>query len=133
MAAVAFDTYAYVKKLEGAGVPEEQAEVHAEMIAHLIEGDLATKRDLKELEVTLRRDMKELEGNLRHDIEMLRSETTIMEGNLKRDIEILRSETKTMEANLRRDIADVKADMLKWVAGLLVAQAGFIIAAIKLL
>ena len=31
--AIAFDTYAYVKKLKAVGVPEEQAEVQAQAIA----------------------------------------------------------------------------------------------------
>lgn len=55
MGAVAFDTHAYVKKLKAAGVPEEQAEVHAETIAHLIEGELATKRDIEELRQATKR------------------------------------------------------------------------------
>ncbi|HIJ83967.1 MAG TPA: hypothetical protein HPQ00_07155 [Magnetococcales bacterium] len=50
---IAFDTLAYAKRLRAAGVPESQAEVHAEAMAELIEERLATKRDLKELEIRL--------------------------------------------------------------------------------
>ncbi|MBF0422054.1 MAG: DUF1640 domain-containing protein [Magnetococcales bacterium] len=62
--AIAFDTLAYAKKLKAAGVPDAQAEIHAEAMAELIEERLATKRDLKELEDNLRRDMKEMELRL---------------------------------------------------------------------
>ena len=61
---ITFDTLAYAKKLKEAGVPDAQAEVHAEAIAELIDERIATKQDLKELEITLRRDVKELELRL---------------------------------------------------------------------
>ncbi|KJU82277.1 hypothetical protein MBAV_005522 [Candidatus Magnetobacterium bavaricum] len=48
-----FDTHAYVKKLKAVGFTEEQAEVQAEAMSELIEEGLATKRDLKELELRL--------------------------------------------------------------------------------
>lgn len=63
-ASIAFDTYAFVKKLKDAGMPEEQARILAETHAELIEERLATKRDLKELEGNLQRDMKEMELRL---------------------------------------------------------------------
>ena len=50
MAAIAFDTHKYVKRLVAAGMPEAQAEAIADEQRSLIEGQLATKRDLKELE-----------------------------------------------------------------------------------
>ena len=66
--ALAFDTLAYAKKLKDAGVPEAQAEVHAEALADIIDERLSTKKDLKELEVTLRHEIKELEMHLKHDL-----------------------------------------------------------------
>lgn len=48
-----FDTLAYSKKLIAAGVPVVQAEVHAEAIAEIIDEQLASKRDLAELEMRL--------------------------------------------------------------------------------
>jgi len=48
-----FNTLNYARKLETAGVPREQAEAHIQIIADIIEGDLATKRDLKDLETRL--------------------------------------------------------------------------------
>lgn len=51
--AVTFDTLAYAKKLKAVGVPEKQAEVQAETFAAIVEDQLATKQDLKELELRL--------------------------------------------------------------------------------
>jgi len=53
MSAIAFDTLAYAKKLKASGFTEEQAEVQAEAMAELVNEQLATKRDLKELEMSL--------------------------------------------------------------------------------
>ncbi len=53
MSTIPFDTHAYVKKLETAGFTEQQAEVQVEALTGLIYDHLATKRDLKELELRL--------------------------------------------------------------------------------
>ncbi len=54
MAAIMFDTHAFVKELIDAGMPEQQAEVLARSQATLIDEKLATKSDLKELELRLK-------------------------------------------------------------------------------
>ena len=53
MATLAFDTHAFVKELTQAGMPEAQAEVLARSQATLIDEKLATKQDLKALELRL--------------------------------------------------------------------------------
>jgi hypothetical protein len=45
--ALAFDTLAYAKTLEGAGVPRDQAEAHANAARDFIMRDLVTKEDLR--------------------------------------------------------------------------------------
>ena len=57
MSALLFDTRAFVKELTEAGMPEAQAEVLARSQATLIDEKLATKRDLKELELRLKHDL----------------------------------------------------------------------------
>ena len=89
MTALTFDTYAYVKRLKEAGFTEVQAEAQATALADALKGstaELATKTDLKELE--------------------------------------LRLDTR-LEA--------MKADLLKWVIGLFIAQVGLFAALVKLL
>ena len=53
MATIVFDTHAFVKELAEAGMPEKQAEVLARSQATMINETLATKQDLKELELRL--------------------------------------------------------------------------------
>ena len=53
MSNVVFNTHSFVKRLTEVGMPAEQAEVLAESYATLIDEKLATKRDLKELELRL--------------------------------------------------------------------------------
>jgi len=64
MTTMAFDTLQFAKKLINAGVPQKQAEVHAEAIAEVVEEKLATKADLKKLEHVTKADLKQLETNL---------------------------------------------------------------------
>ena len=53
MSNVVLNTHSFVKRLTEVGMPAEQAEVLAESYATLIDEKLATKRDLKELELRL--------------------------------------------------------------------------------
>ena len=53
MDSIVFDTHAFVKELTDAGMPEPQAEVLARTHAKLIDEKLATKQDLRALELRL--------------------------------------------------------------------------------
>ena len=53
MSANSFNTLLYVKKLRAAGFSQEQAEAQAEALVEIIDENLSTKRDLKELESRL--------------------------------------------------------------------------------
>ena len=79
----------------------------------------SVRNELKKDIEMLRNDLKTTESNLTKYIESVRAE-------LKKDIELLRSE-------LRREIAESKAGTIRWVAGMLVAQAGLIATLVKLL
>jgi hypothetical protein len=80
MATLTFDTHDFVKKLKVAGFSEEQAEILTDLqkttVLNTLEqarhdyhlDDLATKRDMKELETALARDVKELELKLQKEI-----------------------------------------------------------------
>ncbi len=59
MAAVAFDTYKFVRRLKGAGFNDEQAEALTDAVRESHESsDVATKGDLRELELRLTGEMK---------------------------------------------------------------------------
>jgi len=74
-----FDALAYAKKLIAVGFTQQQAEVQAETFAEIIDGQIATTQDLKEMELR------------------------------------------------------IKADIIKWVAGMLVAQAAIVATLVKLI
>ncbi len=82
-----FNTLQYARKLEEAGIPRNQAEAHIQIITEIVEGDLATKQDLKNVEMALgqemtalRRDLKEVESNLRQDVTKLEYKLVIKLG-----------------------------------------------------
>ena len=60
MSTIVFDTHAFVKELTEVGMPEAQAEVLARSQANLIDEKLATKEDLKALELRLNHDLMRL-------------------------------------------------------------------------
>jgi hypothetical protein len=65
MAAITFDTLKFVEKLRAAGVPPEQAEAQAHAIADAIgEVNVATRRDIEELDKSLQLEMRLLEQRL---------------------------------------------------------------------
>ena len=101
---VTFDTHRFVKNLTACGFTERQAEVLAEEQVNLLESNLANKADI---------------AAVRADVEASR-----LSG--KADIEALRLATKA-------DIATVKAELLKWMIGAMIAQGGLIVALVELL
>ncbi len=48
-----FNVFKYTKQLEEAGFSREQAEIQLQVISEIVEGELATKQDLKILETSL--------------------------------------------------------------------------------
>jgi hypothetical protein len=82
MATITFDTLKYSKRLKDAGVPEKQAEAEAEALAEVMEinlNELASRRDLKDVETSLKRDIGEAESRLKHDLELIRLELRDLE------------------------------------------------------
>ncbi len=83
------NTLEYAEKLKNAGVPEAQAFIQAQMIYDIVASTLATKRDIKDLDLKietvradLKRDIKELDNKL----EATKKE---LDNNFKRDMKIL--------------------------------------------
>jgi hypothetical protein len=65
MTAITFDTLKFVQTLRESGVDNKQAEAIAAAVRETHDSaDLATKRDLKELELQLNQSLKELELRL---------------------------------------------------------------------
>ena len=80
--AATFDTHAFVKRLTGAGMPEDQAEVLANGQSDLYER-LVTK---EYFEFTLNHELEKLKAELKHDIEKVQANLEQVKAELKRDI-----------------------------------------------
>ena len=78
MESLAFDTHQFVKNLTAVGMPEKQAEVLANEQVRLIEANLATKRDIKELEAETKKEF----ANVRLAIKELEQHLTIRLGGM---------------------------------------------------
>ncbi|NYE63459.1 hypothetical protein FHW58_004689 [Duganella sp. 1224] len=83
------DILGYCKRLEAVGIPREQAEVHAQVLAEVM-AQVATKDDLAGLKVWV-------------------------------------------ELYVKEQIQSLKADMLKWLVTISVAQASLLLAALRYL
>jgi len=116
MATVTFDTLKFVKTLKEAGVPEPQAEAFSTAVRESHEAaDLATKGDIVEL---------------RHEINDLRKD---MDTKLEASTALLRHEIQESASALRQEMSGMKFELLKWIIGLAIAQAGFLIGILKFL
>ena len=66
--AAIFDTHSSFTRLKRAGFTDQQAEAQTDILRDLVDGRLATKRDLQELEARLESKIKELEARLESKI-----------------------------------------------------------------
>ncbi len=145
---LAIDTLNIYSRLKATGLSEDSAKEIAEVFREMIEENLAGKNDLKTTESNLTKYIESVRAELKKDIEILRSDLKTTESNLTKDlkttesnltkyIESVRAELKKdielLRSELRTEIAESKVSVIKWVAGMLIAQAAFIVALIKLL
>ncbi len=115
MGAIAFDTLKFAKRLKGGGFTESRAEALATAEAEFIEGNLATKQHIKELEAAVARDI----AGINRDIKEL-------EGSLKRD-------TKELDVGLERDLKDIEYRMTIKLGAMLIVAVGAMATISKLL
>ena len=94
------DTHAFVKRLTGAGMPEDQAEVLANGQADLYER-LVTK---EYFQFTLNHELEKLRAELKHDIDKVQANLEQVKVELKHDIEKVRAELKLDIEKLRADL-----------------------------
>ncbi len=76
--AIAFDTHRFVKRLTQTGFTEAQAEALAEEQVTLLNGNLATKRDLLEAKVGLERQLAEVKGDLERQLANVKADMSVL-------------------------------------------------------
>ena len=122
MSALAFDTYAAVKKLKEAGFTEQQAEAQTTLLTDVIAGELATKHDIEAI---------------KHDIETVKLDLENVRAELKRDIETLRAELKrdieTLRADMKHDMKELELRLTIKLGAMLALAVGAVATLVKLL
>ena len=130
MAAIMFDTHAFVKELTQAGMPEQQAEVLARSQTTLIDEKLATKEDLKKLELATKRDLKELEQATKRDLKELEQAT---KRGLKELEQATKRDLKELEQAMKRDLKELELRLTLRLGSMMVIAIGVVAALVKLL
>jgi hypothetical protein len=102
-AALTFDKLAYIDRLKGGGIEEQQARIHA----------VATKADIKET----RQEIEVLGKDLRQELELARRDVEDASGKLR--------------AEIATSAAALKVDILRWLVVTQIALAGLNLAAVK--
>lgn len=90
---VAFDTHAFVKRLEAAGMSVPHAEALADALGDIVLQSITTKSDLREVDLGLRAEIKELRAEMKELAVTLRAE-------MKELAVTLRAEMKELELRL---------------------------------
>lgn len=70
-----YDSLEYASELKEVGFTDDQAKIQAKALFRVIDQQLVTKQDIKELEGKIAFDMKELEAKLSYDIKELELKT----------------------------------------------------------
>ena len=116
-----------------AGLKADLAAVEAGLKADIE----AVRADVAKVEAGLKAEIAKVEAGLKAEIakveggvETLRLET---EARIAKAETELKGEIARVENGLRAEIAAVKADLLKWMFGAMIAQGGLIVALVKLL
>ena len=114
MTAVAFDTLKFARALrEKAKLSPEQAEGLADAMVEVLDGNLATRGDIRDVQAdiqSVRSDIEALKIQTRADIEALRLTT-------QADIEALRLATKADIEAVKGAIASAKVETVRWLVG----------------
>ena len=142
--AIAFDTHAYVKRLTGAGMPEDQAEILAKGQSDLYER-LVTR---KHFEFTLKHELEKLRAELKHDIATVKAELQHqldehkaansqalkeLELNLKHELETVKVQLETVKTELKRDIKEMEQKLAIKLGTFLAISVTVLAALIKFL
>ena len=119
-----FDTHEYIKGLQQGNIPPEQAEAHSNALKKVLNEELATKRDLNELETRL-------EAKIDSKISEVHIQLKDLEGRLNTKMENLEGRLNTKIDGLEIKFKENIISLIKWLVPLLLGQAALIIALLK--
>jgi capsule polysaccharide export protein KpsE/RkpR len=122
-----YDALDYVRRLEAAGVPKAQAEVHAGVLAHVLGNYVALPAHLNELKREVMCALSDTETRLMAEISGVRGEISQAESRLETNIAKcefgLRTEMVSLEARLNEKILVLRGELkrLWWGNGVAIA------------
>ncbi|MCC6073086.1 gp58-like family protein [Massilia sp. GCM10020059] len=114
-----FDSLEYAQRLERAGVPGDQAAVHAQVL-HEALGQVVWARQLSAAEDGLRLELRQIEERLTNQTMRMRDELSIK-------IELVRAELsgkiETLRVELEAKIEGIRTELkyMRWLFGVVIA------------
>jgi len=123
--AYTFDSLGYAKRLRDGGVPQDQAEAHAEAARDFIMAELVTKTDLLATKQELRTSITELQTELRTTKQELQTE-------LHHTKQELQSELRTTKQELQNNIETLSLRLTVRVGAIVVVGIGALATIMKL-
>ncbi|MEM6736748.1 MAG: hypothetical protein AAF620_11840 [Bacteroidota bacterium] len=138
------DTLSISKQLQQSGLDPAQADAIAGQMGHIIDSDLVSKQNLKELEISFSHELEKSRSQTIENKLLLQKEIEETKLVLRREIEetklVLQKEMKEIESSLQKEMKEIEIRLteksnaqLKWIFGFLVGQAGLIAALVKLI
>ena len=136
MNAPLFDTHQMVKRLIAAGFSDNQAETVTDVVREARQFDLenlVVKADLADLKSELRADLAEVRSEVRAEIADVRSDLREVNVSLRAEMAAVRAEMQIIAAKTASMISESRAETLRGVIGLMIAQTGLIVPLTKVL
>jgi hypothetical protein len=115
----AVDTLAIFQRLKNANLQEEAASEIAVVLKDVVEANTVTRGDLEQVKSDLQNSIELTKADLELKIEQVKSDLKLKIEQVKSDLELKIEQSKT--------------ELVRWVAGLMIAQAAVIVALIKLI
>jgi hypothetical protein len=124
------DTLAIYQRLKSANLDEAAAKEIADIFNDFIEFRLTTKEDLERTRMALSADITRLETATKADLDKLRMELSAEIATIKADLEL---SIQKFHADVKVEVEKSSKETIRWVAGMLVAQAAVFVALVTAL
>ncbi|MCY0915316.1 hypothetical protein [Massilia antarctica] len=117
-----FDALAYTKRLEDAGVPRSQAEVHAKALTEVV-SEFVCREDLLRLEGSLRHEIEESEKRLILHINLVKTELMAKIDGVDAKIDRVDGKVDSLRSEFEARLKAIDHDLLvnRWLSGLIIS------------
>ncbi len=108
-----FDTLRFAERLQSAGVPEPQARAEVEILrdifAESLVTSLASKEDIRRLEVSTQEDFRSVREDIRQLKVSTKEDIRRLEASTREDFRSVREEIRQLEVSTKEDIRRLEA------------------------